>query len=50
MTVSEYQKKCFAEYKVDIEYPEDYKYYYGNPINVLVPIETPLNKIMIVGA
>ncbi|MFI5253211.1 MAG: uracil-DNA glycosylase family protein [Bacteroidota bacterium] len=50
MTISEYQKKCFADYKTSIEYPEHYKYLYGNPINVLVPVETPINKIMIVGA
>ncbi len=50
MKVSEYQKKCFVEYKEYIEYPVDYRYYYGNPLNVLVPIETALNKVMIVGA
>jgi len=50
MTVSDYQKKCFAEYKESINYPADYTYYYGNPLNVLVPIETALDKVMIVGA
>jgi uracil-DNA glycosylase len=50
VTIFEYQKKCFAEYKNDIGYPEHYKYYYGNPFNVLVPVETPINKVMIVGA
>ncbi|MCX6162037.1 MAG: hypothetical protein NTV87_12000 [Ignavibacteriae bacterium] len=49
MTVIEYQKYCFEEYKDEIGYPEYYKYLHGNPINVLVPIETALNKVMIVG-
>ena len=50
MTVSEYQQNFYQNYKKDIKYPEQYKYFYGNPINVLVPIETTLNKVMIVGA
>ncbi len=50
MTISDYQKKCFAEYKESIKYPEGYTYLYGNPLNVLVPIETTLNRVMIVGA
>jgi uracil-DNA glycosylase len=48
--IQEYQQKCFSQYKKDIGYPEEYTYLYGNPINVLVPIETTKNKIMIVGA
>ena len=50
MTIVEYQKKCFAEYKTDIGYPKNYKYLFGNPLNVLVPVETTINKVMIVGA
>ncbi len=50
MTTKDYQKKCFAEYKIDIGYPDYYEYLYGNPINVLVPIETATNNVMIVGA
>lgn len=50
MEIKKYQKDCFANYKQEIDYPENYKYYYGNPINVLVPIETCKNGIMIVGA
>ena len=38
------------QYKEDIGYPEHYTFLYGNPINVLVPIETPEKKFMIVGA
>jgi uracil-DNA glycosylase len=49
-TLPEYQKYCFINYKKDIGYPSHYSYLKGNPINVLVPIETTLNKVMIVGA
>ena len=50
MTINEYQKDCFANYKNDIGFPNEYTYLKGNPINVLVPIETALGKVMIVGA
>lgn len=48
--ITNYQKQCFANYKNDIGYSSKYKYLNGNPINVLVPIETPINKFMVVGA
>jgi uracil-DNA glycosylase family 4 len=48
--IKKFQKKCFHNYKHDIGYPTNYNYLYGNPINVLVPIETTINKFMIVGA
>ena len=48
--ITEYQKECFSNYKRFIGYPESYAYLYGNPINVLVPIETTLNRVMIIGA
>jgi uracil-DNA glycosylase len=50
MTIKEYQKDCFSNYKTSIGYESEYKYLFGNPINTLVPIETALNKFMIVGA
>ena len=50
MSIKAYQQKCFREYKAQIQYPRSYTYLYGTPINVLVPIETALNKVMIVGA
>ena len=50
MTVTEYQKDCFRNYKDTIGYSSEYTYLTGNPINVLVPIETTLNNVMIVGA
>ena len=50
MTIGQYQKKCFLEYKNDLNLPKNYTYFYGNPINTLVPIEVMTNKYMIVGA
>jgi len=48
--IRKYQVDCFKNYKKDIGIPENYTYLYGNPINVLVPIETAVNQFMIVGA
>ena len=50
MILNYFQRKCFHTYKSEIGYPENYTYFGGNPIKVHVPIETPLNKVMIVGA
>ena len=50
MTIQQYQKDCFNRYKLSIGYPAQYRYFYGTPINPLVPIETEINKAMIVGA
>lgn len=50
MTIQQYQKDCFENYKSSIGYPVEYGYINGTPINVLVPIETELKKAMIVGA
>lgn len=50
MIIKKYQIECFNKYKDSIQYPGSYTYYHGTPINPLVPIETPTNKFMIVGA
>jgi uracil-DNA glycosylase len=49
-SIQKYQQDCFKNYKYSIDYPESNTYLFGNPINVLVPIETAINKIMIIGA
>ncbi len=48
--IRKYQVDCFQNYKKDIGISESYTYLYGNPINVLVPVETAVNQFMIVGA
>ena len=49
MTIQQYQKKCSKEYKKSIKFPEEPTYLYGNPVNTVVPIETAIGKIMVIG-
>jgi len=53
--VTAFQRDCFANYLPDIqkqirEFPNPYLYPDGNPIRPVVPVQTTLNKIMLVGA
>ncbi len=50
MNTNSYQRECYQTYKTQIDYPAHYTYLGGCPIKVHVPIETALNKVMIVGA
>ncbi len=50
MDIKEYQELCKSAYKAAIHYPESYTYLTGIPIKVQIPIETAVNKVMIVGA
>ncbi len=49
MTIHQYQKKCAKEYKESIRFPADITYFYGNPVETIVPIQTAIGKIMVVG-
>lgn len=49
MTIHQYQKKCSREYISSIKFPKENSYLYGNPVNTVVPIETAIGKIMIIG-
>jgi len=49
MTIQQYQKKCSREYLKSIKFPEKNTYLYGNPVQTVVPIETAIGKIMIIG-
>ena len=49
MTIQQYQKKCSKEYMKSINFPEESSYLYGNPVRTVVPIETAIGKIMIIG-
>ena len=49
MTTYQYQKKCFKEYKESIKFPKENSYLYGNPVQTVIPIETAIGKIMIIG-
>ncbi len=50
MSVQEYQIRCSREYKHSVGLPDNYRYLYGNPVGVLVPIESAVRGVMIVGA
>ncbi len=49
MTIHQYQKKCFKEYTESIKFPGETSYLHGNPVRTVVPIETAIGKIMIIG-
>ncbi len=49
LTIHQYQKKCFKEYTESIKFPKDTSYLHGNPVRAVVPIETAIGKIMIIG-
>ncbi|MFQ5708541.1 MAG: uracil-DNA glycosylase family protein [bacterium] len=48
--ITQYQRECWESYKSAIELPDNYTYYYGNPVKVHVPVETATHGLMIVGA
>ena len=49
MTIQQYQKKCSKEYLKSIQFPKETSYLYNNPVQTVVPIETAIGKIMIIG-
>lgn len=49
MTIQQYQKKCYNEYQDSIKFPKENSFLYGNPVQTVVPIETAIGKIMIIG-
>lgn len=49
MTIHQYQKKCSKEYKKSIKFPDEPTFLYGNPVHTVVPIETAIGQIMIIG-
>jgi len=50
MTIYQYQKKCYKEYKESIKFSEQ-TYLYGNPVNTVVPMmAATIGKVMVVGS
>ncbi|MCK4879203.1 MAG: hypothetical protein KAS82_01040 [Bacteroidales bacterium] len=49
MTIQQYQKKCSREYLKSINFPEETSFLYGNPVQTVLPIETAIGKIMVIG-
>ena len=48
--VVNFQKRQFSNYKNDLSLPEHYKYLYGNPVQPVVPLDTAMNGVFIIGA
>ena len=49
MEIQAYQKKCYRQYKKSIGYPEERSFLWGNPVEVVVPVETATHGVMVVG-
>lgn len=49
MEIQGYQKKCYRQYKESIGYPAERSFLWGNPVEVVVPIETATGGAMVVG-
>lgn len=48
--INKYQRKVWREYKQHVGLNNNYRYLYGNPIKVHVPIDVATNGLMIIGA
>ena len=49
MDIQGYRKKCYKEYKESIGYPLERSFFYGNPVEVAVPVEVCTGKAMVIG-
>jgi uracil-DNA glycosylase len=49
MTIQQYQKKCSKEYLESIQFPKENSFLYGNPVQTVIPIETAIGKVMVIG-
>lgn len=49
MEIEAYQKKCYRQYKKSIGYPAERSFLMGNPVEVVVPMETAADGVMVVG-
>ena len=50
MNIKQFQRSLHAEYCHQLSLPENYQYLYGNPVLPVVPVETAIGGILIVGA
>ena len=49
MTIHQYHKKCYKEYQESIRFPKETSYLYGNPVQTVMPLQTAIGKLMVVG-
>lgn len=47
--VKHFQKQIFANYKNDLSLPAKYNYLHGNPVQPVVPLDTAINSVFIIG-
>ncbi len=50
LAIQNFQQRLYAHYKDSLTLPSAYYYCHGNPIEPLVPIETPQDGVFILGA
>ena len=48
--IKSFQKKLFANYINDLSLPTKYNYLHGNPAQPVVPLDTAINGVLIIGA
>lgn len=48
--IKAFQKRLYADYKNSLSLPEPYDYIYGNPVQPVVPLDTALDGVFIIGA
>ncbi|MGW8314420.1 MAG: uracil-DNA glycosylase family protein [Bacteroidales bacterium] len=49
MTIHQFHKKCFKEYQESIRFPKETTYLYGNPVQTVMPLQTAIGKLMVIG-
>ncbi len=49
MNIHQYHKKCFKEYQGSIRFPKETTYLYGNPVQTVMPLQTAIGKVMVIG-
>lgn len=50
MRIKQFQRSLHNEYRKNLSLPKTYNYLFGNPILPVVPVETAIDGIMIIGA
>ena len=49
-SIRSYLKRLFAEYNESISLPQPYNYFYGNPVQPVVPLDLAQDGVFIIGA
>jgi hypothetical protein len=44
-----FQRRLYSDYEGDLQLPHTFKYFYGNPVQPVVPLDTALDAVMIIG-